>query len=172
MGEKRFEGQHEDEDVLFVFRRHMVTMRWGLVYLMLSLLAGMIPVAIKPDILQLLWITLAGFIIGMIIFFFYWMSWYFSVFIVTNMRIIQITQKGFFHRTIVDLGLDRILSVNYEVAGLEATMLGFGTISIQTFVGDLLIEKVGHPAVIYERITGILKKLNIKPISPEQEAGA
>lgn len=170
MAERYFEGQHEDENVLFVFRKHIVDMRWGLVYLAISLLVGMIPVAIKPDMLVLLWFTLAGFLFGLLVLFFYWMSWYFSVFIVTDQRIIQVTQKGFFHRTIVDLGLDRILSVNYEVAGLEATMLHFGTISIQTYVGDLVIEKVGHPAVIYERISSILKKLDIKPVDPGQGA--
>lgn len=169
MSEKRFDGQHDDEEVLFVFRRHPVVMRWGLIYLMLSLLVGMIPVAIKPDILPLLWLTLVGLLVGLFIFFFYWMGWYFSVFIVTNMRMVQVTQKGLFHRTIVDLGLDKILSVNYQIAGLEETMLGFGTIVIQTFVGDLVIEKVGHPADIHERITHIIKELDIRPVTPEQE---
>lgn len=160
--QKRFEGQHDDEDVLFVFRRHPVVMRKGLIFLMLSLLFGMIPAAVKPEYLGLLWFALVGFVVGSIIMSFYWLSWYFSVFIVTNMRLIQITQKGFFNRSVVDLGLDKIQTVSYQIAGLQETLLGFGTILLQTYVGDLVIEQVHKPAEIQEKITHIIKELGIK----------
>jgi len=72
-------------------------------------------------------------------------GWHFSVFIVTDQRLIQITQKGLFHRSVVDMGLSQIQMVNYEVSGLQETLLGFGTIMMQTFVGDLVIRDVHHP---------------------------
>ncbi len=159
---KTFEGQHDGEEVLFVFRRHPVVMRRGLIYFMLALLAGMIPATIKPENLQLLWFALVGLGVGVVIMWFYWVGWYFSVFIVSNMRLIQITQKGLFHRSVVDLGLDKIQTVSYQVAGLQETLLGFGTILLQTYVGDLVIEQVHKPAEIQERITHIIKELGIE----------
>ena len=166
---KRFDGQHDGEEVLFVFRRHPVVMRKGLIYFMLALLFGMIPATIKPDNLNLLWFALVGLVVGAIIMWYYWLSWHFSVFIVTDMRLIQITQKGLFSRSVVDLGLDKIQTVSYQVAGLQETLLGFGTILLQTFVGDLVIEQVHKPAEIQERITHIIKELHIEPVAPASE---
>lgn len=86
-----------------------------------------------------------------------WMSWYFSVYIVTDQRFIQISQKGMFHRSVVDMSLHQIQMVNYEIAGLQQTLLGFGTIVMQTVVGDLVIHEVHHPAVIQKKLLEILR---------------
>jgi len=85
------------------------------------------------------------------------MSWYYSVFIVSNQRFIQITQKGFFHRSVVDMGLSQIQMVNYEISGLQETLLGFGTIMMQTFVGDLVIHYLHHPQHIQKKLLEILR---------------
>jgi hypothetical protein len=86
-----------------------------------------------------------------------WISWYFSVFIVTDQRLIQITQKGMFSRSVVDMGLGQIQMVNYDVTGLQETLLGFGTITMQTFVGDLVIHDLHHPAKIQKKLLQILR---------------
>ena len=75
----------------------------------------------------------------------------------TDKRFIQITQKGLFHRAVADLGLQQIQSVNYEVSGLQETLLGFGTMKMQTYVGDLVIHDVGHPAKIQKKLLTILR---------------
>ena len=62
-----------------------------------------------------------------------------------------------FHRAVADLGLAQIQSVNYDVSGIEETLLGFGTINMQTYVGDLVIHDVHHPARVQKRILGILR---------------
>ena len=72
-------------------------------------------------------------------------------------RLIQITQKGLFHRSVVDMRLNQIQMVNYQVAGLQETLLGFGTIMMQTFVGDLIIHDVHHPAVIQKKLLETLR---------------
>jgi hypothetical protein len=98
------------------------------------------------------------------------MSWYFSVFIVTDQRFIQITQKGFFHRSVVDMGLGQIQMVNYEVKGLQETLLGYGTIMMQTFVGDLLIHYIHHPAKTQKRLLEILRSQGVTATSlPQSE---
>lgn len=91
-----------------------------------------------------------------------WIGWYFSVFIVTDQRLIQITQRGLFSRSVVDMGLNQIQMVNYEVAGLQETLLGFGTISMQTFVGDLVIHDLHHPGKIQKRLLEILRNNGVQ----------
>jgi uncharacterized membrane protein YdbT with pleckstrin-like domain len=156
---KYFEDQLDGEEVLFVFHKHPIVMRKGLVFGMMGPLVGILPAAIHPASGFGLFFggLAAGFILGGLIFLPSWIGWHFSVFIVTDQRFIQITQKGLFHRAVADLTLAQIQSVNYEVSGLQETLLGFGTIKMQTYVGDLTIRDVHHPARIQKQLISILR---------------
>jgi hypothetical protein len=156
---KYFEDQLDDEEVIEVFRKHPIVMRKGLVLCMLGPLLGVIPAAIWPA-LGFGWFfggLAGGILLGMLLFFPGYIAWYFSVFIVTDQRLIQITQKGLFHKSVVDIGLNQIQMVNYEVAGLQETLLGYGTIMMQTYLGDMVIHDVHHPAKIQKKLLKILR---------------
>lgn len=155
---KYFEDQLDDEEVLFVFRKHPVVMRKGLIIAMIAVLLGTLPSIIKPEYLYLFGGLAAGLLLSGLLFMPAWVSWYYSVFIVTDQRMIQITQKGLWKRSVVDINLSQIQMVNYEVGGLEETVLGFGTIMMQTFVGDLVIHDVHHPAKIQKKLLGVLRE--------------
>ena len=161
--DKYFADQFDDEDVLFVFRKHPIVMRLGLVLACLGPLVGILPAAIKPSLgFGYFFGGLGtGFILGALIMLPSWIAWYYSVFIVTDQRFIQITQKGLFHRSVVDIGLSKIQSTNYEVKGIQATLLGFGTIVIQTYMGDVVVHEVHHPAKVIKTIATILKDQGI-----------
>jgi hypothetical protein len=157
MSEKYFADQFDNEEVLFVFRKHPIVMRRGLIFGMLAILLGTLPSLIKPNYKVYFIGLLCGMVVGTVIFMPSWIAWHFSVFIVTDQRLIQITQKGLFHRSVVDMGLNQIQMANYEVDGLQATLLGFGTIVMQTFVGDLVIHEIHHPATIQKKLLEILR---------------
>ncbi len=159
--QKYFEDQFDDEEVLFVFRKHPVVMRKGLVISMFGILAGLVPGLIKLEYSWFFGGLAAGFVLGALLIAPSFIAWYFSVFIVTDQRFIQITQKGFFHRSVVDVGLNQIQMVNYEISGLEQTMLGFGTIMMQTYLGELVIHDLHHPAKIQKKIIHILREEGI-----------
>jgi len=174
--QKYFEDQFDDEEVLCVFHKHPIVMRKGLVFGLLGPVLGIIPAAIKPDLGFGFFFggLAAGVLLGLLIFAPSWIGWHFSIFIVTDQRFIQISQKGLFHRSVADLGLAQIQSVNYEVAGLQETLLGFGTIKMQTYVGDLTIHDVHHPARIQKQLLDILRQEGITtnpyPASPQQSS--
>jgi hypothetical protein len=164
MVKKYFEDQFDDEEVLHVFRKHPVVMRKGLVLAMLGPLLGIIPAAIKPT-LGFGWFfggLAFGVLFGAILFLPSWIAWYYSVYIVTDQRFIQITQKGFFNKSVVDIGLSQIQMVNYEVAGFQETVLGFGTIMMQTYMGDLVIHDVHKPSDIQKKLLKILRDEGIE----------
>lgn len=161
MSEKYFADQFENEEVLFVFRKHPVVMRRGLVFGMLAILLGTMPSLIKPNYEVYFIGLLCGTALGTLVFLPSWIAWHFSVFIVTDQRLIQITQKGLFHRSVVDMGLNQIQMVNYEIDGLQATLLGFGTIVMQTFVGDLVIHDIHHPASIQKKMLEVLREKGV-----------
>lgn len=159
MPQKYFDDQFDDEEVLYVFRRHPVVMRKGLILFSIGPLLGVLPAAIWPTMGFGMFFggLAAGFVLGLLLFFPGWISWYYSVFIVTDQRFIQITQKGLFHRSVVDIGINQIQMVNYEVAGMQETLLGFGTIMMQTYMGELLIHDVHHPEHIQKKLLKILR---------------
>jgi hypothetical protein len=163
--DKLFKEQFEDEEVLLVFRKHPVVMRKGLVISCLAILLGAVPALIKPEFSWFFGGLAVGLLLAIILFLPSWIGWHFSVFIVTDQRLIQIMQKGLFHRSMVALGLNQIQMVNYEVAGLQETLLGFGTIMIQTFVGSLTIHEVHHPATIQKELLEILRDQGISASS-------
>jgi hypothetical protein len=166
-----FKEQFEDEEVLLVFRKHPVVMRKALIYSSVSLLLGTIPSLVKPEFSWFFGGLAAGLLLAIIVFFPFWVSWYYSVYIVTDQRLIQITQKGMFHRSMVSFGLNQIQMVNYEIGGFEETVLGFGTIVIQTYVGSLTIHHVHHPAKIQKELLHILRDQGYDMPSPQNEYG-
>jgi hypothetical protein len=172
MAEKYFEDQFDEEEVLFVFRKHPIVMRRGLIMGMLAVLLGTVPALFKPEYSVYFMGLGAGLVVGFLLFLPSFISWWFSVFIVTDQRLIQITQKGLFNRSVVDMGLGQIQMVNYQVAGLTQTLLGFGTIMMQTFVGDLVIHEIHHPAHIQKKLLEILRLQEPASNPYKQEAGA
>lgn len=158
---KQFKDQLDDEEVLFLFRKHPVVMRKGLILASIALLLGMVPSLIKPEYSVLIIGFGAGLVLALLVMLPFWITWYYSVFIVTDQRFVQLTQRGLWNRSVVDIALPQIQMVNYEVKGLEETMLGFGTIMMQTFVGDLVIHDIHHPESIQKSMLGILREKGI-----------
>jgi hypothetical protein len=161
---KEFEGQHEGEEILFVFRRHIISMRKGFYQLLIPFLIASVPALVLPfipyerlpewwqDPIHLLLISLAGFAVGSVLFLYQWMGWYFTVFIVTNQRLRQLTQSSIFGKSVIDVGLTKIQNISYTIDGFTADILGFGTIVIQTFVGDLVLDKIHNPEEVYNKL--------------------
>lgn len=153
-----FEGQQEGEELIFTFRHHPIMMRKGFYALLIPFLIASIPVLIWPENINYLWLAFGGLGLGILFFFYHWMGWYFSVYVVTNQRLRQITQKGFFNRSVIDLGISKIQNISYNVPGLTASMFGFGTVVVQTYVGDLLLEKIHHPSKIHNDLSDVVTK--------------
>lgn len=161
---KEFEGQHEDEEILFVFRRHIISMRKGFYQLLIPFVIFSIPALVVPflpydrlpawwqDPLNLLAISMLGFGIGIVLFLYQWMGWYFSVFIVTTIRLRQLTQNTIFGKTVIDLGLTKIQNISYTIDGFTADVLGYGTIVVQTYVGDLVLDRIHHPEEVHNKL--------------------
>lgn len=136
----------------FIFRRHFTTAKAGIIFLIVLTILGLVPLFLWKGDARMFWLFVGFVLIGFIGFLYSYMMWYFSVYIVTNQRIRQITQKGLFKKTVVDLGLDKIQSISYGITSVIGGIIGYGTILIQTGVGDLIISAVGKPAEIYEKL--------------------
>ncbi|HVO86624.1 MAG TPA: hypothetical protein VMT23_02735 [Candidatus Binatia bacterium] len=167
---KHFKEQFEEEEVLLVFRKHPIVMRKGLIFGMLALLIGPLYTLLltavdskDPPTMNFFFVSLlVGAAVGIIIMFPFWVRWYFSVYVMTSQRFIQQT-RSLLQINVVDLGLEQIQMINYQIVGLEETLLGFGTIVVQTYVGDLIIHDVHHPARVQKKMVHILRELGVHP---------
>ena len=149
---QEFEGQRPNEKVLFVFRRHIIAMRKGFYLLLIPFAITAIPPLIWQDTLELFLLPLGGLTLGLILFSYHYIMWYFTIYIVTTERIRQVTQRGFFGKDVVELRLSKIQNISYNIPGFSGEVFGFGTIVIQTFVGDLVIRHVEHPEKTYNKL--------------------
>lgn len=147
-----FDGQRPDEEVLFVFRRHIIAMRKGFYLLLIPFAVLSIPPLLWPNDLRLFLLPLIGFVAGLLLFGYHFIMWYFTIYIVTSQRLRQITQHGFFGKDVVELQLSKVQNISYNIPGFSGEIFHFGTLVIQTYVGDLVIRNVEHPDKIYNML--------------------
>ncbi|MGB3023978.1 MAG: PH domain-containing protein [Candidatus Saccharimonadales bacterium] len=179
---KEFEGQHEGEEILFIFRRHIIAMRKGFYLLLIPFLIMSLPALIIPllpydrlpdwwgEPLNLLMLSMIGLGIGLVLFGYQWMGWYFSVYIVTTLRLRQLNQAGFFGKSVIDLGLTKIQNISYNIEGFTAALFGFGTIVVQTYVGDLVLDRIHNPEQVYNKLQDAVRTANKGRASEDNEA--
>jgi hypothetical protein len=160
---KQFPGQHEDEEIKFMFRQHPLVMRKSLIFGLLAILIAILPLDF-PMIYSSPGLTsfFAKFaivipLIVLVLWFYRWIGWYYSVWLVTDERIIGIKQRGFFNRRVEEWQLDAISNVNYDIPGFQAVIFGFGNITAKAYIGDLEMTKIHKPAEIHEKLMAAVR---------------
>lgn len=154
-----FLGQREGEEVILVFRRHVIMITKGIIALLILSVIGFLPFILMPNNEKLLFVAAGGIFIGLIIFLHHWINWYFSVYILTNKRIRQNIQKGLFHKSVLDIDLNKIMSAFIDVQGFWASLLNYGTIIIHTQVGDMRMRKIASAEDVYDKIQEEIAKV-------------
>lgn len=131
-----------NETVLLVIRRHWYVFAGSAAVFIILLvippvILALIPVifpmpdstAFKPVVNFFLALYLAGLLAYILV---KWLDYYLDVWIITDQRIIDVEQRGLFHREISEIALDRVQNVTVEIPGFMATLLKFGNIKIRT----------------------------------------
>lgn len=159
-----FPGQHDDEQVRLVFRQHPLVMRKALIFGLFAILLVVLPLDF-PQIYDIEWLpgrilqAIGIVVLGVLFMWFHrWVGWYYSVYIVTDQRILVIKQRGFFNRKVDEWQLDGISNLNYHIDGFQAVLFGFGDITARTYIGDLEMPKIHKPAEIHAQLVDAVKQ--------------
>ncbi len=167
---RQFPGQHDDEQVLAVVRQFIVALRHQIIIGGVVIVLVMLPWSLSNNFAQgLVGITTNFMLLGFLFFLLYavwqWAGWYYSVFILTSTRLIVIKQRGFFNRSVSELALNNVQSVNYQISGFNASVFGYGDVRVQTLSGsgDLDLNFVHHPAVFQQQILAAVHKHGSTP---------
>jgi hypothetical protein len=137
-----FPSQQADETIHLVVREHWAFLLFRLlvvIFLFALLLAFQ---AYIPTLAPGLFEGTAGrvtllasqiYTLGLVLtVFLIWVFYYLNVQIITNLRIVDIDQKGLFSRSIAELHIDKIEDVTSESNGALATVFQYGNVYVQT----------------------------------------
>ena len=165
-----FKGQKEGEDIVMVIHRHWFNIleKMSLVFFMILILFAsavylpyFFPIFSFPTA-NYLFIFLETFfaMITWMVFFLVWIDYYFDVWIITNLRIVNIEQNGLFNRTVSEMDFGRIQDVTTEVAGIIPTFLNYGDVQVQTAAETerFLFRQVPSPYEIKDQIMQLQKR--------------
>lgn len=85
-----------------------------------------------------------------VVFFIEWTDYYLDLWVVTDRRILDVEQKGFFHREVTSFGFRQIQDITVETRGLLETFFKFGTLHIQTagHDRDIIIKDASDPELV------------------------
>ncbi len=155
---QRFDGQREGEEIELIFRRHIIALRKGFYSLLIPFAVFSLPALLWPYQVWLFYLSFGAFGFGLLLFSYHWIGWYYTYFIITNQRLRQVKQNGLFGRSVIDLRLNKIQNASYEIVGFSGEVFGFGTIVIQTYVGDLILDRLHHPDKIYNKLQDAVTK--------------
>lgn len=134
-----FEGQEPGEKVSLLIRRHpfYIVMKFFFMVIAVGVPALLI-VTFSPYLFSnglmsaALWILGLWTLVLWVIFFYALTMYTLDVWIVTDRRIIDSTQHGFFGRKIAELHMERVQDVSVHIQGLVQSALHFGDLDVQT----------------------------------------
>lgn len=93
------------------------------------------------------------------------LDYYLDIWIVTNMRILDIEQKGLFNREIAECYISKIQDLTVEIKGIIPTFLNYGDLRIQTAAEkrEFVFQEIENPNKIKNIILEQHNKLTHTP---------
>ncbi len=86
-----------------------------------------------------------------------YLKWSRTLLVVTDRRVVDHEQKGFFHRVVTEARYDQIDEVSYFVKGIPSTLFRYGTLHIQLegSAADIEVAHIKRPARISDLINDL-----------------
>jgi len=134
-----FEGQHPDEKVILFSRRHWFVILLPMIAFAIMALIPLILYIFTESLFARMGLTSIVLFVFTIYYVIWWLSLSYKItmylmdyWIITDKRVIDSRQHGFFSRSVATAQLNRIQDVTTSINGPMATWLDFGNIEVQT----------------------------------------
>jgi len=174
-----FPGQQENEEILLVIREHWFylftkLLAWGVFILVLFLADHYVP-AYLPGLVQDPYLAyydlfknvfLVSILLGL---FMIWALYYLNIQVITNERIVDISQESLFDHRVSELSIAKIEDVTGETHGFFGTVFSFGNVRVQTAGTQefFLFENIPHPDKVEKLILDLYEKQSQVHPNPE-----
>lgn len=121
------------EKIQFVIHRHLfMQMKDFMRITFFGLLVPLIGWLLFPQIILFAAVWLS---IGVLRFIYEFFDWYYDVWLVTNVSIVEIMWQGFFKKSSTRIEYHTIQGIGYEVQGVSRTIFNFGVVALEKFAG-------------------------------------
>jgi hypothetical protein len=157
------------ETVNFTFRQHPVVVRDRVIFCLFAVMIAAAPfdfpqIYNRAEVARFFG-TLSLLILATVIFIGAekWVSWYYSCFVVTDRRIIEIKQQGLFRRSVTEWQLCDISTVEYRAQTPQESLFGVGNIVCKSQLGNFVITSVNHPAMTSRRLADAVQESGHAP---------
>ncbi len=130
------QNQADDEEIIRTWRHHPFTLLRPTLRVIAFLLIPLALVVItglsmfSSTVLFVLFVLIICMVLTYAAY--EWVSWYNDVYILTNYRVIDVKQDGFFHRRFAEANLNRVQDISFSTRGLAQTLLNFGNVEVST----------------------------------------
>jgi len=86
--------------------------------------------------------------------------WSATMLVLTDKRIVDVEQRGFFDRIVTETPYSQIDEASYRVKGLCATVFRYGSIRLELkgSAADIQFERIFHPARIHDLINDLRRE--------------
>jgi len=159
-----FETKEKDEKVVLLLRQHpIVNVGWillALLMLTVPTIIGMLGIFSSfPSKFGLI-IDLTWYLITLAFIMESFLDWFFNVYIVTNLRIVDIDFVNLIYKNVSDANLDKIQDVSYNMGGVARTIFNYGDVVIQTAaeISEFDFAAVPNPAKVAKVIEDLMTK--------------
>lgn len=102
------------------------------------------------------WVSVIAVLLVLLVILYKSYIWRSNALIITDQRIIENKQHGFFSKTVTELLYRDVLEVSYDKKGISASMYDYGDLRIRTAAeNEIVFEKIAGPDEIVELINKI-----------------
>lgn len=166
-----FQTQEDDEHVILFLRKHFITnLSWillgivflflPLAYLQISKFYNFLPFSLPNQYVLIITLFYYGFVFSY--FLAQFITWYYTVSLVTNKRIVDIDFFYLLYHDVAVTKLDLVEDVNYKKTGFFSSFFNYGDVYVQTAAENELFDflQIPNPGVAVKIISDLIGKQN------------
>lgn len=159
----KFTTQHEDEEVVLVVRKHLLTqLPWlfnATVFVFLVIAANFL----LPEVLDVRHIFVFNLFAVFFIFSYVWVNfllWYFTVGIVTTERVIDLDFLNILYKEFTATTILQVSDITTAVGGFFRSMFRFGHVLVKTegFQQNIEFDDIPNPSEVVKIINSLMPK--------------
>ncbi len=158
----KFDSQMDQEEVVLLLRTHPITLIKPIVFALIGIILplilfnssfmGMVAGRFKIAAVVGWYMLIFSFILET------FLVWFFSVYIVTDERIIDVDFTSLIYKNVSSAKIDKIEDITIATSGVLASLIDFGTVHIQTAaeVPQIEFEEIPHPNTVAKALNEIM----------------
>lgn len=170
-----FPGQQSNERIYIVVRQHWIYLVQKLGFWLIFVIAFLLYKRYVPEMIPQLFTGEWGQVTRLfeqvyglfllLVVFLIWVFYYLNMQVITNLRIVDMDQRGLFHHEVSELHIDKIEDVTTKIRGFFGTLFDYGYVYVQTAaaVDQFEFENVPHPARIEKLILDLYEQRSKAP---------